>query len=331
MTKKLVAVTLLSTLLLQAQDHSQHAHHNHADIIAAPVGVHGDHVHGKGTLMLGLARMNMSMDGNIQGSSDIDAAGIGAIAGYNAMMAPKTMDMQMDMLHVMYGLSSKLAVMAMVPTIESEMLMNNDAVMNGNGLGDIGLGLSYQAKNDKSTELVYSLTVNLPTGSIDETMANGNTAPYPMQTGSGSYALVPTVTYIKKNSYYAMGSQVEATMQLNDNEQDYKLGNKYMAQAWFSYAASKSVALSARLQYNSKENISGADTRTSGIMSPTADEDSQAYQNALAYYGINYEAKSGVLKGHSIGLEYGVPVYQNADNIHMKWDNSLIVSWEKVF
>jgi hypothetical protein len=82
-----------------------------------PLGVMQDHMHDKGEWMLSYRYMRMDMGGNKVGSKSISTAD----TLQQFMVSPTNMEMDMHMLGAMYGVSSKVTVMAMVPYLNKCM------------------------------------------------------------------------------------------------------------------------------------------------------------------------------------------------------------------
>jgi len=299
---------------------SLYAEHNHDNAPDAPIGIMGHHLHPEGEWMLSYSYMKMQMQDNLNGTEKVSAP----LPNY--MISPLSMDMQMHMLGVMYGYSEKITVMAMLPVINNSMdLMMN---MNGNifttessGIGDLKLSVLFENVEN----WVNNIGLNLPTGSIDEKdttpMSNGAAIqlPYPMQLGSGSYELILGTTFIKIWGENSWGNKADVIIRLNDNDRDYKLGNSFELNSWYSYAVSEKHTLMTRVKLLKWNNISGADAALNPMMVPTADASLRAATRADLLLGYNYQLTKKTL----VGIEAGVPVYQKLDGPQLKTDLTL--------
>ena len=107
------------------------------------------------------------------------------------------------------------------------------------------------------------LGVSAPTGSIDErgeTPAATNVRlPHHMQVGSGTWNVLPGLTYLGQTDAWSWGAQAIGTVRLGENEYDYALGHRVSTTAWFSRRLSESASASLRLGVDRWGNISGAD------------------------------------------------------------------------
>ena len=147
-----------------------------------------------------------------------------------------------------------------------------------------------------------------------------------MQLGSGSYALIPGVTYSGLANGWGWGAQANATVQLDENKHDYRLGEKYTLSGWALRDLCEASALSLRLKGTRQENIYGADAGLipGPVASPLADPDLRAGTRVDLLAGIDYRAK-GKLEGARLALEGGVPVYQELDGPQLKTDWMVMV------
>ncbi|QBG48223.1 transporter [Verrucomicrobia bacterium S94] len=265
----------------------------------APIGVMGDHVHHKEAWMTSYRYMFMSMDG-----TDDD------VSGY--MMRPKSMDMQMHMFGAMYTPMNDLTIGLMLPYLINDMDMEMGAMsmpmeMNSEGFGDLKLSGTYRLWSSSVQQLLVNLAVGFPTGSIDEEN-DGSRLPYSMQPGSGSFGLIPGITYTGLANGWGWGGQVNGTFYLNENDNDYTLGNRYGLNIWGSRDLCKSSAVSLRLKGSRVENIDGADPELNPMMTPLADPDLRAGMQVDLLAGIDYRWSTVRL-----ALEGGAPVYQELD------------------
>ena len=168
--KKQFSATLLFTVfasLLSAHPWTAGRPDGHA-----PLGVMGDHMHGKGEWMASYRYMTMDMEGLRSGSTDVtfdSQVGMGKTYG----MAPTKMTMNMHMFGAMHAVSDKLTIMGMVNYLENDMdmkMMNGTSTSaNSSGLGDLKISGLYDLKTwDHDRRLHLNLGLSLPTGDIDE-------------------------------------------------------------------------------------------------------------------------------------------------------------------
>lgn len=317
----------------QAVDHSQHVNHNHHDHIDySPLGVMGSHTHEKGSMMFSYRFMNMQMDGMRDGTDDLTDAEVLR----DFMVTPTRMTTQMHMFGVMYAPANNFTVMAMLPWVRKNMdhitRMGARFTTRSEGLGDIRLSGLYVLKSGHNQQIHLNAGVSLPTGDIDEkddtpAMANAQ-LPYPMQLGSGSWDLLPGITYLGNNTSISWGGQVTGTIRLNDNDNDYRLGNRLELTGWGSKKISRALNGTLRLKGMVWGDIDGKDPKLNPMVVPTADTNLQGGKRIDILAGLNLYPQNGASRGHRLSIEIGTPVYEDLDGPQMSSQWMLTAGWQ---
>lgn len=193
---------------VQAGLHGDHAP-DHVHLGRAPGGVMGDHVHRSGDWMLSYSYRYMHMDGMRDGSDRVSDGDVLA----EFMVAPLRMNMEMHTLGAMCAISDRFTLMGMLPWVKKDMdhLTRTGArfTTRSEGPGDVRLAAVYALSQGQRGDFLLSLGVSAPSGDIDETdhtpaMADAQ-LPYPMQLGSGTWDLLPGVTYTTHYGRWAWG------------------------------------------------------------------------------------------------------------------------------
>ena len=247
---------------------SSHENHIHIGSSAndhAPIGVMGDHMHKSGEWMLSYRYMHMAMDGNRKGSDRIGRDTIvttepnrffgAAGQPMTLRVVPTEMQMDMHMLGAMYAPTDWLTLMLMANYIEKEMNHVTYAGMAGTrvlgefktkseGWGDTKVSTLWKLYKDDIHKIHLNMGVSLPTGSLKESgmvltpmnMRTNMRLPYGMQLGTGTYDLLPGITYNGQKGPWEWGAQYSAEVRLEDeNEEGYAWGNKHSLTTWGSY------------------------------------------------------------------------------------------------
>ena len=179
----------------------------------------------------------------------------------------------------------------------------------------------------------------MPTGSITETgdvlaptgVRPTLRLPYPMQLGSGTFDLLPGVTYTGKSGDAVWGAQYSAVIRLEDeNNEDYSLGDEHRLTAWGSYLWKPWISTSVRIAGQTINEISG---QNPDIVAPvqTADPDNQGGERADLLLGLNLLGQTGALAGHRLALELGASVYQHLNGPQLETDRTFTVGYQKAF
>lgn len=341
------------------EEHADHAGMGHMNHAHGPIGVMGRHLMPRGKFMLGYRYGHMSMEGLRLGTTDLDPAQAATtvpnrFAGMAGMpptlrVIPDQMTMDMHMFSAMYGVSDNLTVMAMVPYVEKDMTaitfqgptgttVLGTSKRHSEGLGDIRLAATMGFLTQGPHKLNGTLGLSLPTGSITETgqmLTPMNMRPtrrlgYAMQLGSGTYDLMPALTYQTRQGAMSLGAQLRGTIRLGSNDEGYALGDEIALSAWASYKAAPWLSLSGRVEASRLGRIDGIDVNIGGA-SPGSDPLSYGGDRVTVFAGADITPKQGALKGHKLGLELGVPVYQDMNGPMLKTDWTLGVAWRKSF
>jgi len=312
-----------------------HAHHHHGGGQAdghAPIGVMGDHGHGKGGVMLSYRLMAMKMTDMLIDEEEISASEL--LGNSNFMVAPRDMDMWMHMVGAMVGLGGDWTVSTMIPYLSNSMVLDrndgSDFKMKSKGLGDISLTFMNTFFKSSRRQALISFGFLLPTGSISEMGSGGNIMGYHMQLGSGSVAFRQRLTYTAFINRITYGMQLGFTHFINDNERNYLLGNRYLANLWGSFRFFPSWSASLRFNYTALDPIRGRDSRLNPMMSPLNDSGLQDGKIGSVFIGTNLLSRHW-LPGHRLALEFGIPVYQNLSGPQMKTDWQATLGWQKAF
>jgi hypothetical protein len=303
--------------------------------MAPPQGVMGGMSPRKGTIMLNLQYMYMRMEGNRDDTDDLSTSDV--LAQYP--VAPLNMDMHMLMVGGMYGITDDISVMAMLPYIWKDMdHITGTSVKfttKSEGIGDLRLIGGYDIYKTARDTIKLTAGLSFPTGSTnekDDTPAGANQPlPYPMQIGSGTWDLLPGITYTGRLSEWSWGGQFGSVIRLGENDRDYTLGNIYQASVWGARKWTDWVSSSLRLQGEIEEDIDGADPRLNPLIVPTADPDLRAGKRLSVGLGLNFLVPTGPLRGVGFSVEGIIPVYQDLDGPQLERDYSIVVGLRKAF
>ena len=245
------------------------------------------------------------------------------------------------MVGVMYAPSDTLTLMVMANFVEKSM--NHVTAMGGafetstSGLGDSSISGIFSLNKTENSDTLLNIGVLLPTGSIDETdvtpasAPNATQLPYPMQTGSGSYAIQPGFTHTYWGDNWSVGAQVKGTFYLDDNDRNYRLGNTLETSVWTARPVSESLSLSARLAWKEWQNIDGADPVLNIAMVPTADPSLRGGSRVDIGFGVNWVASGSHHTALVFSAEYLTPAYQDLIGPQLQTDDTLVFKTQYSF
>ena len=267
--------------------------------------------------MLSYRFMHMRMDGNRDGTNDLSASDVLAL-GY--MATPTDMDVDMHMFGAMYAPFDWLTLMLMLPYVEKSMdhinAMGVRFQTDSNGIGDLQFTGLLRLWQNEMHHVHLNAGFGFPTGSIDEKDYvpvpmmgfQKRRLPYPMQIGSGSYSLIPGLTYTGKTERWSWGAQALGTIYLDTSDHHYRVGNRFDGTAWLQRNWFRWLSTSARLKGSVWGNYSGADPSLNPAMVPTADPNLRGGSEIDLAPGVNLVLPLGPLGEHRIAVEALLPV-----------------------
>jgi hypothetical protein len=324
----------------------------------APISIMADHTHNAGEWMFSYRYMFMEMDGMYQGSSSVSPA---RVFTNNYTVTPTRMTMDMHMLGVMYAPNHRFTLSAMLPYLSSEMyhtifpgaaplikLNNGDShfTTNSSGFGDVKLSSLIRLVHRGPHHFHGTLGLSLPTGSIGEK----DSAPGPggilerqlpaaMQPGSGTFDLLPSVTYTYLADRWSAGVQVNAVLRTGKNSHGYRLGDQLEVTSWFAYKPSDTVSVSSGLSYRWEDELQG--NQTDVLLNPpfaparrtvpTAFSGNYGGQRLELLSGVNFVIPSGIMKNHRLAADLRLPIWQDRNGLGLGTDYTLSLGWQYAF
>ena len=316
--KPILILFLCAVLNLLAHDYNSARPDSHA-----PINVMGEHTHNADEWMLSYRYSYMEMSGLMHGDSSVTKA-----SGF--MKSPRDMEMHMQMIGAMYAPTDKWTAMLMF--MHHDKSMDSVANMGGGvtsnsaeGWGDTRVSGLYKILETTDSKIHLNLGLSLPSGSIDEKGSGTTRLGYPMQLGSGTWDLLPGITYLKQSENWSWGAQGIATIRLDENKHNYTLGDRFDANLWAQKPMNDHLSLSARIHSAIWENVEGKDTgMMAANMMPTVREDMQKGFITCLGFGANYTLGNG----HRLAFEFVKPVYQNYGGYQMEREWMITLGWQ---
>ncbi len=167
----------------------------------------------------------------------------------------------------------------------------------------INLGMSFPTGNNHNN----GGTVLQTTGSYSIGQAF-----YGMQPGSGTFDVMPGILYGGVKGPWSWGLSYRARLPLTVNPQGYMWGNYQEVNAWGGYTWFPGFTTTIRANFNIQDHIVGADQWLIGKL-PSADPEYYGGKRIEMNAGADIDGKLFGFPAFSIGIEAGVPVYQNLD------------------
>jgi hypothetical protein len=290
---------------------------------AAGLIPHGIMVGKAGRTMVSYHFMYDNLKGNLIGTKRLSTAEV--LARFET--APTDMKMQMHMFMVMHSFTDKLTLMAMIPYTKMSMgEVHRDGTRSterSQGFGDVELRANYvlYARDDFRHRFLLNAGIGLPTGSINRLDDEGERHEYGMQIGSGTFSVIPGVTYLGQAVPWGWGAEIMPTIRLGRNKNGYRLGNRFQPSFWGGRQMAPWISLIARFDGDIWGNIKGADPTLDPAAEPTKDPLRQGGKRLDFTFRTDVHPAEGILMGHSFFIDLVKPVYQslNGPQLERRW------------
>lgn len=354
----LFTATLLTPLTSNAQtmdhhtghmNHTNMSHSSHSMLKMAPNHVMGDHTHKKGMWMLSYNYGRMDMEGIRNGTSSMTHRDVLSTPNVNSGPAnlrviPTDMATNMHMFGLMGGLTNNITATFMAPYLNKKMdhsvynMMGTNQIgtsrVETSGFGDIQAGVIMPIKKSEKHNLNGLLSLSLPTGSIDEEdvmlMPSGMTSTmrtaYGMQLGTGTYDILPGLTYGYHDGDWSYGAAYKGRVHLGENDEDYTRGDWHELTGWAGYRINQNFGLTAIIKGKTESKIDGQDSNIGGASSGA---NPAFYGGDKIHLGLNGTWRFH--KKNTLKAEFNAPVYQDLNGPQLKSDYSFSLKWQKGF
>ncbi|MEZ4215957.1 MAG: DUF3570 domain-containing protein [Myxococcota bacterium] len=327
------------------------AMHAASHALALPAGVMAAHMlDDAGDVMVGLRTMHVRRGGDLlRGSREpTDAEVVAGGCGPGACrIAPDRMSMTGVMLELMAAPTSWLTLALMPRFVGKEMELRNLAGgapdphgSHGHatgGLGDADLLALVRVLDAGAHHVHAGLGVGIPLGSVRQELRRTHQLDrglvhYAMQLGSGTWDLLPSVTYTSALGRAALGAQLRGVVRLEDeNAVGYALGDVVEATAWASHPLTSWLSASARAAFRAQGDIRGAYDRLhddAGPMDFPANYGGRFWDVGA---GLAARAPSGLLAGQTLRIEWMHPVATHVNGYQLDRRGELSVAWSAQF
>ena len=319
----------------------------------------GAHTHPKGEWMFTYKYMHMKMDGMRRGTSSKSSSDI-FDAGY--VVSPDDMRMDMHMFSFMYAPTDNFTFMVMAEYLNKEMnldvkpgmaanMINNGstrAKTKSDGWGDTKLmGLFAMTDHASPHNFIIGMGLSVPTGSInqkDRTPAPGgpsrNYLPASMQLGSGTWDLLPSISYEYSWTQLSLGSQLSGIFRPGRNSREYSLGDQVNLKQWATYQLNDIISVNAGWGYQWQDYMGGKQedilrTPPNPMLGdrtiPTAFSSNYGGHTMDAFAGIQLHGGEGIFEKQRLAFEVRAPFYEDLNGYQMETKYTATIAWSLEF
>lgn len=329
----LIAAFALTAASAAAQDDDYIFDRNRPDGFGPP-GVSGHFTVDAGEILWSFTYSRDDMLGNRDGTNPLfqqDVLDLFTVAPISLLTQTLNLELRL-------GITDAFTLAVSAPYIFRDDLNETETAVFGaftEDVGDLKVNTLWNLLDPGPHILTLGMGVSIPTGEIDE---RGPTAtrsraqlPFNMQTGSGSWDLLPSLSFMTQNEVGTFGGQVSATFRLNDNDRNYRLGNRFDMTTWVSYNVNDWIAVSARVVYEEWGSVTGIDPDTDGLEDPRANPFATGGVRTQLPFGFTLHIREGVLRGHRFSVEYLTPIHEDLNGPQLQADNTILLGWQVAF
>ena len=251
--------------------------------------------------------------------------------------SPTDMTMKMHMFMVMYAPTDRLTLMAMLTYTKMSMgELHRDGTRSterSQGIGDVEVRANYvlYARKDLRHRFLASVGVGLPTGSINARDAEGARLEYPMQLGSGTFYVMPGLTYLGQAVPWGWGAEFVPTLRIGTNSVGYRVGNRYQPSVWGARRLTPWLSETVRLDGDILKNIKGGDPTLDPLDEPTKDPMLQGARRVDLVFRTSINPTKGALQKHAFLVDIVKPIYQSLDGPQLRRRWAIRLGWHVEF
>jgi hypothetical protein len=343
---------------------SEHAGHTMGNMNAMSAMEHGSHavpagvmfghtLPAKGRFMIGYRNEFSRQAGGLRNGtirvSDSTIVAQACPGTDGCRFVPSYMNMKMHMLDIMYAPVDGLTLMLMPQFMDMDMNLRDlegrppsvletheHSGISGHttgGLGDTVLAGLVSLYQGPVHRLHLGLGLSIPTGSVDEELRrtfrnDGGLIHFHMQLGSGTWDLLPSLTYSGMSQQWYWGAQLTGTTRQEDhNASGYRLGDVLQTSAWSGYRVNDWFSASVRGIFTDKDPIHGDFTKYNAKSGPMDFPQNQGGEYWDLAVGMAFTVPSGRFAGNSLNLEWQQPLRDDVNGFQRERDGTLAASW----
>lgn len=309
---------------------------------ASPLGVFGADMPGRGATVFSIAPSFSNYSHSQIGRQYLSPQQIVANTGWyynpwlNVRTVPIDMAVAQQSLTLAYGLTDTLAIHFGAGFTEKHSHMQtfygaadysppfSNLVPRGmsfpalDSLTDSSISGIWRFYEDPINKLQLHVGISIPTGSTNAPgtllQPNGSYATardfYGMETGTGTFDVRPGIAYKGILDEWTWGASYRARLPLGVNSEGYAWGDLHEFSAWGGYSWIPGLTTTLRLAGELRGSIIGHDPQVVGKVQ-TADPNYYGGQRAEIFGGATINGALFGQPAFEIGVEGGVPVYQN--------------------
>lgn len=250
--------------------------------------------------------------------------------------AAYSQDIEVHRMELLYAPFDRLTLGVRLPYLKIETRYRSSDgssfTTESEGVGDLEFSgrLRFTRKGTESFNL--HLALQAPTGTVTEkgrTPPSGRERlPYDEQVGTGTWNILPGITYLGNHRGTSWGLQVGADFTLGNNEEGWSRGDSWHAGGWLGQRWFDLVTSVVTVRWQEWSDVNGRD---GDIRRSWPSGDPNLYGGAHLVLGSTLELAIPGLRGQRLSIDASWPVYQSLDGPQLEGRWRLGAGWEWTF
>ena len=319
-----------------------------------PLGVFGDALPGAGNLLLTLSPQFQGNSHSLIGTQGVSSQQIVATTPWYwsplvpVRLVPQRRLDELQSATLSYGLTKDISVVLNTGWIEKHIDLMTFYGTTGiiprgmsnpgtESLQDSQLAGIWRVYQNPIHRVQLNLGMSFPTGSDHDLTTpfqptgvwTTGRAFYAMQTGTGTFDVMPGILYGGALGPWSWGLSYRARLPLGVNPEGYMWGNYQEVNGWAGYTWLPGFTTTFRTNFNIQSPIVGADWWVIGKIQ-TADPNFYGGKRIELCGGASLDGKLVGFPGVSLLVEGGIPVYQNLNGpqLSKNWQATAALRWK---
>ena len=301
-----------------------------------PAGIRGDFLPPARALALRLHFTARSFEGHLAGRDEVPPV----VVLQDFEMVPLSHTSVTVALEAQAGLLDWLALGIRAPFVFNEAEFATQTLVgsvDAAGLGDVEAHLMVRLHDRWPIRAHVGAGVAFPTGTVTHTGITADLPtisrilPYPLQSGSGTWALLPSGTLAVENEYGTLGVHGTGRIYLTKNDRNWQPGGAFEGNIYMQHRFNEWISGSARVAVARWDDVAGADVAVQPQASPMHWTLTQGGTRVEIPVGMNIRFAQGPLHGHRLSAEIHLPVHQNLNGPQLRATWGVAASWGYTF
>jgi len=301
-----------------------------------PAGMRWDHLPSARALDLQLQFSARSFEGHLAGRDEVPSI----VVLRDFEMVPLSRTSLTVALEAQAGILDWLALGFWVPFVFNEAEFATERLVgsvDAAGIGDMEAHLMVRLHDRWPVRAHVGAGVAFPTGTVTHTgitadlPTNSRILPYPLQTGSATWAFLPSGALAVENEYGSVGVHGTGRIYLTKNDRNWQPGGAFEGNIYMQHRFNDWISGSARVAVARWDDVAGADVAVQPQASPMHWALTQGGTRVEIPVGMNIRFAQGPLHGHRLSAEAHLPVHQNLNGPQLRSRWGVAAYWGYTF